>query len=90
MLVMVPLAVTSTSGMIRRLGGKRWQMLHRLVYVSSGFVPAGARQAKTDFRRVNGCGNKVVSTLVMRLSGCALTARTHHRGKPHGLMRFAV
>jgi sulfoxide reductase heme-binding subunit YedZ len=33
--LMVPLAVTSTSGMIRRLGGKRWQMLHRLVYVSA-------------------------------------------------------
>jgi len=31
---MVPLAATSTSGMIRRLGGKRWQALHRLVYVS--------------------------------------------------------
>lgn len=34
-LLMVSLAVTSTSGMIRRLGGKRWQMLHRLVYVSA-------------------------------------------------------
>ena len=33
--LMVPLAVTSPSGMIRRLGGKRWQMLHRLVYVSA-------------------------------------------------------
>jgi len=33
--LMVPLAVTSTRGMIRRLGGKRWQMLHRLVYVSA-------------------------------------------------------
>jgi sulfoxide reductase heme-binding subunit YedZ len=33
--LMVPLAVTSTAGMIRRLGGKRWQQLHRLVYVSA-------------------------------------------------------
>jgi sulfoxide reductase heme-binding subunit YedZ len=32
---MVPLAATSTAGMIRRLGGKRWQALHRLVYVSA-------------------------------------------------------
>jgi sulfoxide reductase heme-binding subunit YedZ len=31
---MVPLAATSTAGMIRRLGGRRWQRLHRLVYVS--------------------------------------------------------
>ena len=33
--LMVPLAATSTSGMIRRLGGKKWQLLHRLVYFSA-------------------------------------------------------
>ena len=33
LLLMVPLAVTSTNAMIKRLGGKRWQALHRLVYV---------------------------------------------------------
>ena len=33
--LMVPLAITSTRGWIRRLGGARWQMLHRLVYVSA-------------------------------------------------------
>lgn len=32
---LVPLAATSTAGMIRRLGGRRWQRLHRLVYVSA-------------------------------------------------------
>ena len=32
---MLPLAVTSTAGMIRRLGGRRWQLLHRLIYVSA-------------------------------------------------------
>jgi sulfoxide reductase heme-binding subunit YedZ len=32
---MVPLAVTSTAGWIRRLGGRRWNLLHRLVYVSA-------------------------------------------------------
>ncbi|MBT0963378.1 sulfoxide reductase heme-binding subunit YedZ [Denitromonas sp. IR12] len=30
--LMVPLAVTSTNAMIRRLGGRRWQALHRSVY----------------------------------------------------------
>ena len=33
LVLMVPLAATSTDGMIRRLGGKRWKMLHRLAYV---------------------------------------------------------
>ncbi len=30
--LMIPLAVTSTNGMIKRLGGKNWQKLHRLSY----------------------------------------------------------
>jgi methionine sulfoxide reductase heme-binding subunit len=33
--LMIPLAITSTSGWIRRLGGKRWNLLHRLIYVSA-------------------------------------------------------
>ena len=33
---MIPLALTSTKGWIRRLG-RRWQVLHRLVYVSAVF-----------------------------------------------------
>ncbi len=33
--LLVPLAVTSTKGWVRRLGGKRWQRLHRLVYVAA-------------------------------------------------------
>ncbi len=32
---LIPLAVTSTKGMVRRLGGKRWRRLHRLVYVAA-------------------------------------------------------
>lgn len=32
-LLMVPLAVTSTNAMIKKLGGKRWNQLHRLTYV---------------------------------------------------------
>jgi sulfoxide reductase heme-binding subunit YedZ len=34
-LLLIPLAVTSTAGWIRRLGGKRWQNLHRLIYVAA-------------------------------------------------------
>ena len=32
---LVPLAVTSTDKMIKRLGGKRWQKLHRLTYLAA-------------------------------------------------------
>jgi sulfoxide reductase heme-binding subunit YedZ len=30
--LLIPLALTSTNGMIRRLGGRNWRRLHRLVY----------------------------------------------------------
>ncbi len=33
--LLIPLAITSTAGWIRRLGGKRWQMLHRLIYATA-------------------------------------------------------
>ncbi|MDE3099039.1 MAG: sulfoxide reductase heme-binding subunit YedZ [Verrucomicrobiota bacterium] len=51
LLAMVPLAITSTNGMIKRLGGKRWRALHRLAYVAA---IAGAvhffMQVKADVR----------------------------------------
>jgi len=33
--LLIPLAITSTARWIRRLGGPRWQMLHRAIYVSA-------------------------------------------------------
>jgi sulfoxide reductase heme-binding subunit YedZ len=33
--LLIPLAITSTAGWIRRLGGKRWQQLHRAIYVTA-------------------------------------------------------
>jgi methionine sulfoxide reductase heme-binding subunit len=32
--LMIPLALTSTAGSIRRLGGRNWQRLHRLIYLT--------------------------------------------------------
>lgn len=32
---LLPLAITSTHGWIRRLGGKNWQRLHRLIYLAA-------------------------------------------------------
>jgi sulfoxide reductase heme-binding subunit YedZ len=34
-LAMLPLAITSTAGWVRRMGGRRWQALHRLVYLTA-------------------------------------------------------
>jgi sulfoxide reductase heme-binding subunit YedZ len=33
LVLMIPLAITSNNGMVRRMGARRWQLLHRLVYV---------------------------------------------------------
>ena len=33
--LMIPLAITSTNRMIKRLGGKRWNQLHKVVYVAA-------------------------------------------------------
>jgi sulfoxide reductase heme-binding subunit YedZ len=35
---LLPLALTSTRGMIRRLGGRRWQLLHRLAYLAGALA----------------------------------------------------
>ena len=37
-LLMTPLAITSTAAMVRRLGPKRWQLLHRLIYFCAGLA----------------------------------------------------
>ena len=36
LLLLVPLAATSTAGMIRRLGGRAWRRLHRAVHLAAG------------------------------------------------------
>ncbi|MBA3632675.1 MAG: sulfoxide reductase heme-binding subunit YedZ [Acidobacteria bacterium] len=33
--LLIPLAITSTNSMIKRLGGKNWQKLHRLAYIAA-------------------------------------------------------
>ena len=33
--LMIPLAITSTTGWIRRMGGKNWNLLHKLVYITA-------------------------------------------------------
>ena len=66
--LMIPLAITSTTGWIRRLGGKRWAALHRLVYVTA---IAGVVHywwlVKTDVRRPMIYGAVVAVLLGARL-----------------------
>jgi sulfoxide reductase heme-binding subunit YedZ len=33
--LLIPLAITSTAGWVRRMGYKRWQMLHRAIYLTA-------------------------------------------------------
>lgn len=67
--LMIPLAVTSTAGWIRRLGGKRWRTLHRLVYASA---VAGVAHyywlVKSDVRRPVRYGIVVALLLGYRLA----------------------
>ncbi len=51
-LLLLPLAATSTDGMIRRLGGSRWRNLHRLAYLAAvGGVLHFLWLVKADFAR---------------------------------------
>ncbi|HTS70041.1 MAG TPA: protein-methionine-sulfoxide reductase heme-binding subunit MsrQ [Terriglobia bacterium] len=77
--MMIPLAITSTAGWIRRLGGKRWQALHRLIYVTA---MAGVVHyywlVKSDVRKPLFYGALVALLLALRV-GFWLAAK---RGKP--------
>jgi sulfoxide reductase heme-binding subunit YedZ len=66
--LMIPLALTSTTGWIRRLGGKRWALLHRLVYVTgiAGVVHYWWL-VKSDIRRPMIYGAIVATLLGFRL-----------------------
>lgn len=70
--LMTPLAVTSTAGWIRRLGGRRWQMLHRLIYASAA---AGVIHyywlVKSDIRKPVMYGSIVGVLLLYRVIAAA-------------------
>ncbi|MFZ6842910.1 sulfite oxidase heme-binding subunit YedZ [Undibacterium sp. RuTC16W] len=68
--LLLPLAVTSTNSMIKRLGGKRWQWLHRLIYL---IAPLGVlhyfwmKAGKHDFSQPVLFGLIVAALLIVRL-----------------------
>lgn len=66
-LFLVPLAITSTKGMVRRLGGARWKRLHRLIYAA--VVVAWVHfiwQARSDVGEMAVYGVFVVWLLALR------------------------
>jgi len=69
-LLLIPLAATSTNAMIKRLGGKRWQWLHRLIYL---IAPLGIlhywwmKAGKNDFSQPILFGLIVAALLLLRL-----------------------
>ena len=84
---MVPLALTSTAGMIRRLGGRRWNLLHRLVYLTASLgVVHYWWLVKADVSRPITYGIVVGSLLAFRIwlararAAVAPTRRLHTDG----------
>jgi methionine sulfoxide reductase heme-binding subunit len=67
--LMVPLAITSTNKMVKRLGGKRWALLHKLVYLAAlGGVLHFWMLVKSDTRLPLTFGFIVVVLLLHRLA----------------------
>jgi sulfoxide reductase heme-binding subunit YedZ len=68
--LLIPLAVTSTNAMVKRMGGKRWLWLHRLIYV---IAPLGIlhfwwmKAGKNDFQEPIIFGAIVALLLAMRV-----------------------
>ena len=68
LMLLVPLAATSTKGWVKRLGGRRWNRLHQLVYVSAaGGVLHYLWLVKADTRRPIVFGLVLVALLATRL-----------------------
>lgn len=74
--LLIPLAITSTAGWIRRLGGKRWQMLHRLVYATAVLgVIHFYWSVKSDVRKPLEYASLVAILLAWRLGSWLVTRR---------------
>lgn len=80
--LLIPLAVTSTKGMVRRLGGKHWQWLHRMIYL---IAPLGIlhfwwmKAGKNDFEQPILFGGIVALLLLLRLHWNVIQPRMQKR-----------
>lgn len=80
-LLLIPLAITSTSGMMKRLGARRWKRLHRLIYLAACLgVIHFIWRVKSDLRQPLIFAGVLVLLLavrlVARLTGGAPASRT--------------
>lgn len=66
--LLIPLAITSTNGAIRRMGAKKWQALHKLAYVAGmlGIIHFVWR-VKSDFREPATYGALLAALLLIRM-----------------------
>lgn len=68
--LLIPLALTSNSAMVRRIGGRRWQLLHRLVYLIAALGVLHffwMRAGKNDFAEPALLGSIVLVLLLFRV-----------------------
>ncbi len=78
-MAMLPLALTSTAGMIRRLGGREWRRLHRLIYVAAiAGVVHYLWVLKSDLRRPETYAAIVGLLLAFRIVPAARAVRRAH------------
>jgi sulfoxide reductase heme-binding subunit YedZ len=76
-LLLIPLAITSTDGMVRRLGFVRWKRLHRLIYVAAVLgVVHFVWRVKSDLRQPLIFAAALALLLVIRTSRTSRTSRT--------------
>ena len=76
-LILCALAATSTNGMVKRLGGRRWKRLHQLVYVAGALgVLHFLWLVKADVRQPTAYGVVLVALLSFRL----MRERVRRRG----------
>ena len=79
--LLIPLAITSTAGWIRRLGGRRWQLLHRAIYLTA---IAGVIHyywlVKSDVRKPLQYASLVGILLAWRLGAWLVVRRKHRSG----------
>jgi len=80
--LLIPLAATSTNAMIKRLGGKRWQWLHRLIYAIAPLAILHfwwMKAGKNDFAQPILVGVIVALLLGLRVVWSRSKARTAAR-----------